>query len=161
MSTSCSVTLWGGELSWDNGLCMFSSLGAFRGWDQGTVPGGSSHSPAFANIHRELVVTTYSQQQVYVLLFLSLPHSLHLDFELGLKKHFLALGHCTCHSWNKKAREAVWAMARKWLLALISFFLIFETWKISLTLRIILVWKMVHAVWEVVLATSFGFLGFG
>lgn len=47
-------------------------LGAFRGWDQGTVPGGSSHSPAFANIHRELVVATYSQQQVYVLSFFSL-----------------------------------------------------------------------------------------
>lgn len=25
MSTSCAATLRGGELSWDNGLCMFSS----------------------------------------------------------------------------------------------------------------------------------------
>lgn len=57
-----------------------------------------------------------------------------------------------------KAREVVWVMARKWLLALIFFFfLIFVTWKIPLTLRIILVWKMVHADWEVVLAASFGF----
>lgn len=63
-------------------------LGAFWGWDQGTIPGGSSRSPAFANIHRELVVATYSRQQVCVLPFFSLPHSLQLVLELGLEMHF-------------------------------------------------------------------------
>nr|KAF6505939.1 hypothetical protein HJG63_007819 [Rousettus aegyptiacus] len=53
-----------------------SLLGCIWGWDQGTIPGGSSHSPAFANIHRELVVATYPQQQVCVLFFFSLPHFL-------------------------------------------------------------------------------------
>lgn len=47
-------------------------LGAFWGWDQGTISGGSTRSPAFANVHRELVVAPYSQQQVCVLSFFSL-----------------------------------------------------------------------------------------
>ena len=46
--------------------------GVFWGWDQGSIPGRSSHSPAFANVHWELVVATYSQQQVCVLSFFSL-----------------------------------------------------------------------------------------
>lgn len=88
LSTSCAATLRGGELSWDNGLCMFSSWVHFGAGIRALFLEGSSHSPAFANIHRELVVATYSRQQVCVLPFFSLPHSLQLGLELGLEMHF-------------------------------------------------------------------------
>lgn len=47
-------------------------LGTFWGWSKGTIPGGSSHSPAFANAHKKPGDSYYSQQQVYVFLLFPL-----------------------------------------------------------------------------------------
>lgn len=56
------------------------NLGTFEAWIKGTTPGGSSHSPAFADAHREQVaVTTPSNKFLF---FFSLPHSLQLGFQL-------------------------------------------------------------------------------
>lgn len=82
--------------------------GMFWGWDQGSIPGGSSHSPAFCKCplraggsHLLLAASLCS------LLFVSLPHSLQLGFELRLDMHFLALWHCTGHLRNKSKRNSL------------------------------------------------------
>lgn len=105
------------------------------------------------------MVATYSQQQVCFPSFFSLPHSLQWGLELGPEMHFLAIWHCTCHPRNKSKSSSL-GNSKK-MTSCFDFFFFLNLWKISLTLRIILVWKVVHAGWELVLATSFGFLGFG
>lgn len=81
-------------------------LGAYWVWDQGTIPGGFCHSPAFADAHRELVAATYSQQQVCVFSFSLFASLSPLGFELELEMPFLALWHCTCHSRNVHKRSS-------------------------------------------------------
>lgn len=78
-----SVTLWGGELSTD--VCC--QLGYIWGLRWGTIPGGSSHSPAFADAHKEQVAVTTPATSFCSLLF-SLSHSLQLGFKLGIGKQF-------------------------------------------------------------------------
>lgn len=60
--------------------CVLSTWVHLRAWIKGTTPGGSRHSPAFADAHGEQVaVTTHSNKFLF---FLSLPHSLQLGFQL-------------------------------------------------------------------------------
>lgn len=63
-------------------------LGTFWGCDKGTIPGGSSHSPAFANVHREQVAVTTCSSKFVFSPSLSLLHSLQLGFKLGFERHF-------------------------------------------------------------------------
>lgn len=64
-------------------------LGTFWGWDKGTIPGGSSHSPAFANVQREHVAVTTPRNKFVFSPLLCL--ALQLDFKLGFKRHFSPL----------------------------------------------------------------------
>lgn len=81
-------------------------LGTFWGWDKGTVPGGSSHSPAFANVQREQVaVTTPSNKFVFSPFCLCLTLSSWIS-SWGLKG-ILVLWHCMCHSVNKSKRSSL------------------------------------------------------
>lgn len=69
------------------------------------------------------------------LLFLSLPHSLQLGFELGLEMRILALWHCICHLGNKSKRNSLGNGKKmtsccdflSFLFFFCFFFLIFET----------------------------------
>lgn len=103
----CSHPLGRGVLLGQWALSVLFS-GMFWGWDQGSIPGGSSHSPAFCKCplraggsHLLLAASLCS------LLFVSLPHSVQLGFELRLDMHFLALWHCTCHLRNKSKRNSL------------------------------------------------------
>lgn len=89
---------------------LYILMGASWGWDQGTIPGGFSHSPAFANVQRERVIATSSQQHVCVLSF-SLFASLDLSFELGLKCiFFLSLWHSRNKSKKKQLGKEMTAL---------------------------------------------------
>lgn len=93
----------------DNGLCMFSWVHFGAGIRALFLEGLVIHSPAFANVHRELVVATSSQQRIVFFSLLSLPHSLHLGFELELETLFFSLLHYIHAVQEIKTSEAAWA----------------------------------------------------
>lgn len=62
-------------------------LGTFWGWDRGTILGGSSHSPASANVQREQVVIITPSNTFVFSLLLSLPHC-PVGFQAGAWKAF-------------------------------------------------------------------------
>lgn len=96
-----SHPVWRGALL-DNGLCMFSWVHFGAGIRALFLEGLVIHSPAFANVHRELVVATSSQQRIVFFSLLSLPHSLHLGFELELETLFFFFPFCITYMPFKK-----------------------------------------------------------
>lgn len=71
--------------------------------------------------------------------------------------HFLALWHYTYHSRNKSKSSSLGN--GKVMTSCFDF--LKNLWDLTNIIDLIPVWKIVHADWELVLATSFGFLGFG
>lgn len=73
----------GRELSLGQWALHVLYLGTFWGCDKGTIPGRSSHSPAFANVHRGTGGSHYLQQQVCVLSFSLFASLSPVGFEAG------------------------------------------------------------------------------